>query len=199
MPAFLVTGNPGSGKSALAAELVRRGLRAVDPDHDPELSFWLDAAGHRVDHASGPSRPDGEWLGSHRWVWGRDRLREILAASAQPAFVCGIATNAGDLLDLFDRVFLLHIDGPTQETRLDAHDRQHPPGRSEAGRREIRDGRPVFEAQMLRQGAIPIDATRPTTEVADALLAQLPGLPDVPARALYPPEKWPPPGTPQGT
>jgi predicted ATPase len=34
MPAFLVTGNPGSGKSALARELTRRGLLAIDPDHD---------------------------------------------------------------------------------------------------------------------------------------------------------------------
>jgi hypothetical protein len=173
VPAFLVTGNPGSGKSALASELVRRGLRAIDPDHDPELSFWLDPAGHRVGLASGPPRPDADWLGSHRWVWGRDRLREILATPGGPVFVCGIATNQTDLLDLFDQVFLLRIDGPTQEARLDAHDAQHPPGRSEAGRRQIRDGRPVFEAQMLRHGAIPIDATRPTPEVADALLARL--------------------------
>lgn len=180
MPAFLVTGNPGSGKSALATELVRRGLRAVDPDDDPELSFWLDPAGHRVSQASGPPQPDAEWLGSHRWVWGRNRMREILAAPGRPVFVCGIATNAGELLDLFDRVFLLHIDGPTQEARLDAHDAQHPPGRSGAGRREVRDGRPVFEAQMLRRGAIPIDATRPTPEVADTLLAHLPRLPEGP-------------------
>jgi len=60
-------------------------------------------------------------------------------------FVCGIARNPDELLDLFDRVFLLHIDGPTQGARLDAHDALNPPGRSEAGRREIRDGRAVFE------------------------------------------------------
>jgi hypothetical protein len=182
VPAFLVTGNPGSGKSALATELFRRGLRAIDPDHDPELSFWLDSAGHRVDQASGPARPDEQWLGTHRWVWGRDRMREILAGPGQPVFICGIATNAGELLDLFDRVFLLRIDGPTQEARLDAHDADHPPGRSEAGRREIREGRPVFEAQLLRRGAIPIDATRPTTEVADELLARMVGLPESPSQ-----------------
>jgi hypothetical protein len=173
MAAFLVTGNPGSGKTALAAELVRRGLRAIDPDHDPGLSFWRDDAGHRVDLADGPPRPDEQWLRSHRWVWSRPRLQQILAAPGGPVFVCGIATNAGQLLDLFDRVFLLHIDAPTQEARLAAHDAAHPPGRSEAGRREIRDGRPVFEAQLLRHGAIPLDATRPTPEVAAALLAHL--------------------------
>lgn len=40
MPAFLVTGNPGSGKSALARELAGRGVLAIDPDEDPELAHW---------------------------------------------------------------------------------------------------------------------------------------------------------------
>jgi predicted ATPase len=39
MAAFLVTGNPGSGKTTLAAELARRGLVAIDPDYDAELSY----------------------------------------------------------------------------------------------------------------------------------------------------------------
>lgn len=44
MTAFLVTGNPGSGKSALAHELARRGFPVIDPDDDPELARWADAA-----------------------------------------------------------------------------------------------------------------------------------------------------------
>jgi hypothetical protein len=77
----------------------------------------------------------------------------------------------------FDHVFLLHIDWPTQEARLAARDVLHPPGRSEAGRQEIRDGRTVFEAQMLRYGAIALDGTASTALVADELLA-LVGLPN---------------------
>ena len=177
MPAFLVTGNPGSGKSALAQELSRRGLLAVDPDHDPELTYWEDAAGHRV---RGPECPDEDWLGSHRWVWSHGRMEEILAGRDRAVFICGIARNHDQLIGLFDRVFLLHIDETTQEARLAAHDALHPPGRSEAGRREIRDGRAVFQAQMLSHGAIAIDATRPTAEVADELLASLSSCPHVP-------------------
>jgi hypothetical protein len=114
MPAFLVTGNPGSGKSALARELGRRGVLAIDPDEDPELAYWEDAGGRRV---SGPSQPDGQWLGSHRWVWSRSRLEQVLAGHGRAVFVCGIARNQGELLDLFDRVFVLRIDEATQEAR----------------------------------------------------------------------------------
>ena len=146
MPAFLVTGNPGSGKSALARELTRRGLLAIDPDYDPELSHWKDAAGHRVD---GPQSPDQEWFGSHRWVWSRSRMEEVLAGHDEAVFICGIARNQDELLDLFDRTFLLQLDGPTQEARI------------------------VFEAQMLRLGAIALDGTAPAALVADELLARV--------------------------
>jgi hypothetical protein len=168
MQAFLVTGNPGSGKSALAAELSRRGLLAVDSDDDTELAHWVDAAGDRV---AGPQRPDEQWLRAHRWVWSRFRMRAVLAGQDRAVFVCGIADNQDALLDLFDRVFLLHIDGPTQETRMAAHDALNPAGRTEAGRRQIRDGQAVFEAQMLRHGAIAVDGTAPSAVVADQLLA----------------------------
>lgn len=168
MPVFLVTGNPGSGKSALAGELTRRGLLAIDPDDDPELSHWQDAAGNRV---RGPQRPDEQWLRSHRWVWSRCRLQQVLAGHARTVFVCGIAGNQDELLDLFDRVFLLHIDGPTQEARLAAHDVLNPPGRSQAVRQQIRDGRAVFQGRMLRRGAIAVDGTAPPAMVADELLA----------------------------
>jgi hypothetical protein len=173
MPAFLITGNPGSGKSALAQELARRGLRAIDPDDDPRLAYSEDAAGHRADP---PQHPDEEWLRSHRWVWSRSGLTEVLARYTGPVFVCGIARNQGELLDLFDRVFLLRIDEPTQEARLKAHDALHPPGRSQAGRQEIRDGRAVFEAQTLRHGAIALDGTAPTALIAAELLALVPAI-----------------------
>lgn len=168
MPAFLVTGNPGSGKSALARELGRRGVLAIDPDEDPELAHWEDAAGRRV---SGPAQPDGQWLSSHRWVWSRSRLEQVLAGPGRAVFVCGIARNQDELLDLFDRVFVLCIDEATQEARLAAHDARHPPGRSQAGRQEIREGRTAFETQMLRAGAAVLDGTAPAAVVAGELLA----------------------------
>jgi hypothetical protein len=100
-------------------------------------------------------------------------MEEIPAGQDRAVFISGIARNQDDMLDLFDRVFLLHVDGATQQARLDCHDALHRPGRSEARRREIRDGRAVSGAQMLRHGALAIDAATPTAVVADQLLAMV--------------------------
>ena len=171
MAAFLVTGNPGSGKSTLAQELARRGLATIDPDYDPELSYWEDDAGNRLSKSEGPAAPDEQWLRAHHWVWNRSRLQDLLTQQPGPVFVCGIALNIDQVLDLFDRLFLLRIDADTQEQRLLAHDTSHSPGRNEAGRQQIRDGRPVFEAQMVKLGAIALDGAASTDAVADQLLA----------------------------
>jgi dephospho-CoA kinase len=45
--AVLITGNPGSGKTSLAAELARRGCAVLDAD---DLAGWETAAGEPVTH-----------------------------------------------------------------------------------------------------------------------------------------------------
>jgi hypothetical protein len=97
-------------------------------------------------------------------------MEERLAGYDGHVFVCGIARNQDELLDLFDQVFLLQIDATTQEARLIAYDAMSPPGRSGAGRQEIIDGRAEFEARTLALGAIPLDGSSPTRRVADELL-----------------------------
>ena len=159
--AYLVTGNPGSGKSTVAKQLLRRGFAAIDPDYDRELSYWEDETGSRVLLDEGPPLPDSTWLRTHRWVWSGERMQQRIAdESRPPVFVCGIALNIDELADLFSAIVLLRIDAATQEERLIAHDVAHPPGRSEAGRREIREGRALFEAEMIELGAMSVDGSR---------------------------------------
>lgn len=167
---YLVTGNPGAGKSTVAAELVRRGHVAIDPDYDPELSYWEDERGVRVLLAEGPPNPDLAWLRAHRWVWSRQRIEERIAEQDGSVFICGIALNIDQLVGVFHRVVLLRIDAATQEQRLVAHDAANPPGRSDAGRQQIREGLAVFETNMLELGALPVDGTRAPPIVTDDVI-----------------------------
>jgi adenylate kinase family enzyme len=167
MRVFLVTGNPGSGKSTLAAELSRRGLVAIDTD---DLAFWEDSSGLPVDQ---PPGADDGWLLTHQWVWSRARIEEAIATSDGAdglIFFCGIARNQDTMLGLFEQVFLLVIDEDTQVARLA---QATSPLRSEAANRQIREGRSVFQAQMLARGAIPLDGTASPAALADSLLALL--------------------------
>src|SRR5688572_25673420 len=143
MRAVLITGNPGSGKSTLAVHLSQRGEVAIDAD---DLASWEDRAGMPVEP---PACVDEAWQLAHRWVWNRARIEAVIAASEHPSgvmFVCGIAVNQDQMLDLFECVFLLVIEADTQDARLA---QAMSPQRTEGVKRQIRDGRRAFQARML--------------------------------------------------
>jgi adenylate kinase family enzyme len=167
MLAYLITGNPGSGKSTLAQELRRRGQIALDTD---EMAFWADDACTPVDQ---PADADDQWRLAHRWVWSRGRIEQSIASAAGDAdcmFFCGIARNQTEMLDLFEQVFLLMIDDDTQLARLAL---AVSPDRTDAIRKQVKDGRATFESQLLAQGAIPLDATAPPHLIVDRLLSRV--------------------------
>lgn len=165
MRTFLITGNPGSGKSTLAAELSRRGHAAIDAD---DLASWEDTSGAPV-----PSPPEVDEVRqlTHRWVWNRARIEAAIAAADDTSgllFVCGISVNQEQMLDLFERVFLLTMEADAQDARLA---RATSAQRTEGVKQQIRDGRAVFQTRMLAAGAHPLDATASPASLADTVLA----------------------------
>src|SRR4051795_13164334 len=166
MPAFLITGNPGSGKTSIAEELTRRGFTAIDTD---QIAGWEAASGAQVTQ---PEHASDEWLLSHRWVWSRARMEATIRAhtsAGQHVFLCGISRNQRDMLDLFEKVFLLSLDHETQLQRLDTPANAH---RNAALRAQILNGRPVFEQEMRSVGAVTLDGRQPTSVLASSILEE---------------------------
>src|SRR5580704_4191584 len=99
MSAVQITGNSGTGKSAVAAVLARRGLAAIDADDDPLLARNVDAAGNVVE---APEEQDFTWLSGHSWAWDPARLDELIAATGPATlYLCGRADNELELADRF--------------------------------------------------------------------------------------------------
>lgn len=152
---FLVEGVSCSGKTSVCRELRRRGYHAVNGD--TELAYQGDPA---------TGLPTG--VASH-WhhLWQLDRVREIAAdRTRQVTFFCGGARNVRQVLGIFDAVFILEIDTPTLERRLDARPR------GEFG--SATDERALVLRLHHTQEGIPpgesVDATRPLGHVVDELL-----------------------------
>lgn len=167
MSAALITGNPGSGKTTVAQELSRRGFTAFDTDH---IAHWETTSGVPV---SKPEHASDAWLLGHRWVWSRARIEDIIhahRAAGKHIFLCGIAMNQRDMLDLFTTVFLLSIDHETQLKRLRTPANAH---RNAAQRAQILEGRPTLEREMRAAGAVILDGSQAIPELVSLILQEV--------------------------
>jgi adenylate kinase family enzyme len=169
MGAVMITGCSGAGKTAVASVLARRGLAAIDADHDHLLARTVDAAGAVV--VEEPEAPDLDWLSRHSWAWDPARLDELIqAAGPATLYVCGGAANELELADRFSHMFLLEIDEPTMLARIDAR-QNNDWGRIGDTREHLRRFLPGYQARLRAFGAIVIDARQPLDQVADAILS----------------------------
>ena len=156
-----VSGNPGSGKSTLTSELVRRGYRAADADAMPGLAAWMDQDGAVV--GDGSMQPTPELLSEWFWGWSGTRLDEVLEDLGPTGFLLGIAVNQWEFIDRFDHLVLLELDEVTQRNRVASRD--------PLLQKQIQDGLPILQARMIQRGATRVDARRSTVAIADAVIA----------------------------
>lgn len=168
--AYLVTGVTGSGKSALARELARRGHHAVSADGDSQLCTWIDRDGTRVPR---PDAPDLAWLRTHRWVWRPYRLDQLIAEAADdPLWLCGNAGNLTLLRDRFEIVYLLDIDLATMLHRIGNPNRGNDFGRTGDTLTLLTETFHDIRAYLLRLRPVVVDASRPLAQVAEDVLAR---------------------------
>jgi shikimate kinase len=144
----LVTGMSGTGKSTALAELARRGFRVVDTD-EPGWNEWRD---------------DG-------WFWREDRIAELLAADGERTlYVSGCVSNQGRFYDRFDAVVLLSAPAEVILDRIETRT-TNPYGKA-PGERELVLGHLASVEPRLRATCThEIDATRPVSQIVEALIA----------------------------
>ena len=107
---YLIEGVSGTGKTAVAEELQRRGYHVIHGDRelayvgDPETGEPLASPAH------GSAADTVAWLNKH-WIWPVDKVRSLIADQSNAvSFFCGGSRNFHLFIDLFDGVFVLDVD-----------------------------------------------------------------------------------------
>ena len=148
MTRILLTGMSGVGKSAITAELRRRGLDVIDTDHDA----------YRVS-------ADDEWL------WDEDVVDAFLSAdTADVRFVIGSASNQVEFYERFDHIILLTAPTEVMVERIRART-DNPFGQTDGEMAKILADKEAFEPMLRRAAGSVIDTDRPLEVVVDEILS----------------------------
>ena len=161
----LVEGGSGTGKTSVCHKLARRGHHAIHGDRelacqgDPETGAPLDGAD------GGHLSPAG--VHQHH-IWDVSRVRDLVSDQREPAtFFCGGSRNVAQLIDLFDEVFVLHVDLDTLHRRLDQRRRDQWGSKQSERALILRLHR---AREDIPRSGIVIDATAPLADVVEVVL-----------------------------
>ncbi|MBX3474592.1 MAG: AAA family ATPase [Planctomycetes bacterium] len=147
----LLTGMSGVGKSALVAELVKRGFEAIDMD-EPGWSRH-DENGHQL--------------------WNEDKLAEALAGhQAGTLFVSGCAENQVKFYAQFSQIILLSAPAEVIRQRL-ANRTSNTFGKSPEQLAYVMDHLKWLEPRLRQSATHEISTVPPLGQVVDQLLALL--------------------------
>jgi adenylate kinase family enzyme len=166
---YLIDGVSGAGKTAVCAELQRRGYQAIDGDNelayqgDPETGTPTNGLKH--EHSA-------IFISEHQ-IWDVEKVQAFVANQDETVtFFCGGSKNSSKYIALFDGVFVLEVDLDTSLRRIDERVALDPTdwgGTPEE--REITVRMYHTKAALPQNGTI-IDATPPLARVVDEILRQ---------------------------
>ena len=172
MALILVTGISTSGKSAVAAELQKRGYEAHDTEHNGISAWFNKQTGKRVAEFGKVPERTKEWLDRHEWLISTDWVAQVAnKAKSRPIFLCGGSSNEPEIREICDQVVWLKTNEAMIRQRVN-NPRDHDYGTKPHELAAAIQGNIQKEAEYSAYGAIMIDATQPIESVVDAVLAK---------------------------
>ena len=170
---YLIDGVSGTGKTAVAEELQRRGYHVVHGDRelkyrgDPETGVPLDEPLHANESDK------AKWQQEHL-LWNLTKVDSVLADHTVPiSFLCGGSRNFHRFIGLLDGVFVLTVnDIDTLYRRIDERVARDPS--DWGGKPEEKEL--IARLHRLQEGVTTgrqIDATKPLQQVVDDILAHI--------------------------
>ncbi len=167
---YLIDGVSGAGKTAVCAELQRRGYQAIHGDD--ELAYQGDpdtgqpANGLRHEHSAA-------FISEHH-IWDVEHVKALVANQEEAVtFFCGGSRNSSKYLALFDGVFILEVDLDTSLRRIEERVARDPTdwGGTPAEREiTVRMYHMFHSKEALSHNGAIIDATAPLARVVDEIL-----------------------------
>jgi hypothetical protein len=171
VPAYLISGPAGSGKSLVSRTLANRGYRTFDTDSDALLSGYYSLK----DGAKVPRETVDPitWHRTHLWRWDKERMRELFDENRRrTTFFCGTAHNEAEFFDWFAARFALITDIDSITARVQQREPEVWANGSDRLAALIKR-HTEFLDYSHRFGMTPIEASQSPHKVADDILAAI--------------------------
>jgi adenylate kinase family enzyme len=164
---YLIEGVSGAGKTAVCAELRRRGYQAINGDD--ELAYQGDpdtgtpADGLRHEHSA-------TFISEHH-IWDVEKVKALVANQEEAVtFFCGGSRNSSKYIALLDGVFVLEVDLDTSLRRIAERVARDPTDWGGTPAELEITVRMYHSKEGLPHNGTIIDATAPLAQVVDEIL-----------------------------
>lgn len=165
-----ITGISGTGKTAIAKELKKKGFYVISIDEVPDLCIWVNKlTKEKVTYEAELSK---DFIDTHDWVCDIEYLNKLIEKGTNPIFVLGIASNQNDFIHIFDKTFLLQCSPETFISRIENR-ADNDFGKDKTAQEFILGWYKDFEYKILKKGAISINVEKSLNEVVKNIIEQV--------------------------